>query len=138
MEKLSAIIPPPYKHQVNYYGCLSSHSNLRPLIIPRQTAVSKDDAATKNEPPAADENQGGESLDSHKDEKTNKSSYIDWASLLKKVFKIDITVCPKCQGRMKVIAVINEKKIIKKILDHMGLGSDPPVVSPSRCFSQQI
>jgi hypothetical protein len=25
IEKLASIIPPPYRHQVNYYGCLSSH-----------------------------------------------------------------------------------------------------------------
>ena len=73
-----------------------------------------------------------------KKEKYKKSNYIDWQTLLKKVFKIDISVCPKCQGRMRVIAVINERKVIKKILDHMGLGSDPPPVSPSRFFVEEI
>ncbi len=33
IEKLSSIIPPAYKHQVNYYGCLSSHSKLRALVV---------------------------------------------------------------------------------------------------------
>ncbi len=33
IEELASIIPPAYKHQVNYYGCLSSHSKLRPAII---------------------------------------------------------------------------------------------------------
>ncbi len=36
IEKLAAIIPPPYRHQVNSYGCLSSHSKLTPLIVHRQ------------------------------------------------------------------------------------------------------
>jgi hypothetical protein len=138
MEKLSAIVPPPYKHQVNYYGCLSSHSNLRPLIVPGESAANKDETAAKKESPPTDEKQEGANPDEMKKEKIKKSGYIDWQTLLKKVFKIDISVCPKCQGRMKVIAVINEKKIIKKILDHMGLGSDPPAVSPSRFYSEEI
>jgi hypothetical protein len=50
--------------------------------------------------------------------------------LLKKVFQIDITICPKCQGKLRIISVINEKSIIKQILDHMGLGSDPPTSVP--------
>ena len=41
LEKLAAIIPPARKHQVTYYGCLSSHHKLRPLIIPSQAVVEE-------------------------------------------------------------------------------------------------
>ncbi len=40
IEKLASMIPTPYKHQVNYYGCLSSHSKLRAEIVGSPTAES--------------------------------------------------------------------------------------------------
>lgn len=138
LEKLASIIPPPKKHLVKYYGCFSSHSNLRPLIVLQGEKAPKDEALSKKETTGADQNTAQDKGGVMGEEKSKNSNYIDWQTLLKKVFKIDISVCPKCQGRMRVIAVINEKKIIAKILDHMGLGSDPPPVSPSRFFAEEI
>ena len=40
----------------------------------------------------------------------DKTSRIDWASLLKRVFQIDILACAKCGGRMKVLAVIDQPR----------------------------
>ena len=38
---------------------------------------------------------------------------------LKRVFNIDITVCPLCDGSMSVVADIIDPDIIQKILDHI-------------------
>lgn len=32
---------------------------------------------------------------------------------------IDITICPKCKGQIKIIAAIQDPKIINKILEHL-------------------
>jgi hypothetical protein len=130
MEKLSGIIPPPHKHQVTYYGCLSSHSNLRPLVVLQGDKPIKDETVSNNENSEVDQRPGDEKSGGEGGEKCKDSRYIDWAMLLKKVFQIDITICPKCQGKLRIISVINEKSIIKQILDHMGLGSDPPTSVP--------
>ena len=54
----------------------------------------------------------------------------NWARLIQKVYEIDPLVCPKCQGEMRVISVIEDQAIIKKILQHLGLwetrSHDPP------------
>lgn len=55
-----------------------------------------------------------------------------WAELLKRVFQIDLTECPDCGGEVKLIAVIMERKVVRKILDHLGLPSEPPRVTPAR------
>ncbi|MCG6533850.1 MAG: hypothetical protein L7F78_03985 [Syntrophales bacterium LBB04] len=34
---------------------------------------------------------------------------------------MDPLTCPKCSGQMKVISVIEEEEVIKKILKHLGL-----------------
>ena len=41
--------------------------------------------------------------------------------LLRKVFEVNPLICPRCQSPMKVIAVINDGAVIKKILDHLSL-----------------
>ncbi len=47
---------------------------------------------------------------------------------MKRVFQIDITKCGKCGGDVKVIAAIIEKKVIEKILTHLGLPSVAPPI----------
>ena len=34
---------------------------------------------------------------------------------------MDPLTCPKCSGKMKVISVIEDEDVIKKILKHLGL-----------------
>lgn len=57
---------------------------------------------------------------------------ISWARLLRRVFNIDISVCSKCKGQIRIIAAIEDPKVIKKILDHMGLPSSAPRLQPAR------
>ena len=45
----------------------------------------------------------------------------NWARLIQKVYEVDPLICPKCQGEMRVISVIEDQAIIKKILQHLGL-----------------
>ena len=53
-----------------------------------------------------------------------------------RVFLINVLECPKCFGRMKVIAAIEDPKVVCKILDHLGLQTDVP--SPAPAKSSQI
>ena len=40
-----------------------------------------------------------------------------WARLLKKVYEVDPFVCPKCQGTMAVVAIIEDPKELGKIIE---------------------
>ena len=55
-----------------------------------------------------------------------------WAELLQRVFSIDVLKCSRCGSRMQVIATIIEAKVVKAILDSLGLESEPPAVRPYR------
>ncbi|MCD4776167.1 MAG: hypothetical protein K8S15_08995 [Candidatus Aegiribacteria sp.] len=48
-----------------------------------------------------------------------------WAVLLKKVWDINALKCPKCGGQMKVISVIEQPSVIRRILKHLDLWEDP-------------
>ena len=45
----------------------------------------------------------------------------NWARLIQKIYELDPLTCPKCSGKMKVISVIEDEEVIKKILKHLGL-----------------
>ena len=53
---------------------------------------------------------------------------LSWAQRLKRVFNIDIALCPLCGGTMRVIADITDPDIIQKILDHIE--AQPPPNKP--------
>ena len=51
---------------------------------------------------------------------------LDWATLLGRTFAIDVLECPRCGGPMRLIAVIEDPQIARKILEHVGLAARPP------------
>ncbi|MFI0609701.1 MAG: hypothetical protein ACH37Z_17640, partial [Anaerolineae bacterium] len=42
-----------------------------------------------------------------------------WAELIRRIYEVDPLVCPKCGGTMRMIALIQEPKVIDKILKHL-------------------
>ena len=53
---------------------------------------------------------------------------MPWADLLRRVFGIDVLVCPKCAGPRRVLAAIHDPAAIARVLATLGLtaaGSDP-------------
>jgi hypothetical protein len=54
-------------------------------------------------------------------DKSLKERRKNWASLIQKIYKVDPLTCPKCFGTMKVISIIEDEEVIKKILKHLNL-----------------
>ena len=44
-----------------------------------------------------------------------------WARLIQKIYEVDPLLCPKCGGEMRIIAFIEDYKVVKKILDYLGI-----------------
>jgi len=44
-----------------------------------------------------------------------------WARLIQKIYEVDPLICSKCGGTMRIIAFIEDYKIVKKILDYVGI-----------------
>jgi hypothetical protein len=60
------------------------------------------------------------------------SPRVDWATLLRRCFSVDVLECPKCHGRLRMIAVITEREPARRILAHLGLPTDPLPVARAR------
>ena len=60
-----------------------------------------------------------------------------WARLIRKVYEADPLECPRCHGPMRVIALIEDRGVIRRILEHLGSWAplatecSPPLVAAS-------
>ena len=68
---------------------------------------------------------------------TDRQRSLTWSQRLKRVFTIDIEVCRRCGGRLRVIASIEEQATIDRILEHLGRDAEsvdpaPPSRAPPR------
>ena len=48
-----------------------------------------------------------------------RARYIPWAQLLERTFALDVETCPSCQGRMKLVALVQEPKAVARFLRHL-------------------
>jgi hypothetical protein len=55
-----------------------------------------------------------------------------WADLMRRSFGFDVLVCPRCSGRIRLIALIHQPEIVQRILSDLGLPVDVPVPAPTR------
>ena len=55
------------------------------------------------------------------DNEYTKGVNKSWAHLIKKIYEVDPLICPKCGGNMRIIAFIEDYKVVKKILDYLGI-----------------
>ena len=50
---------------------------------------------------------------------------------MKRVFEVDVLVCDRCRGRMRILAAIHSADAIRAILECLGLPSRAPPISPA-------
>ena len=55
-----------------------------------------------------------------------------WAGLMQRSFGFDVLACPRCGGRLELIALIEDPRVIRRILNHLGLPAEVPVPRPAR------
>jgi hypothetical protein len=78
--RLAALVPPPQRHTVRYFGVLSSHATSRSDVVPSPAAPADDKGKPKN-----------------------TSKCISWSELLRRTFGIEI-LCTKCKSQLRLIA----------------------------------
>lgn len=112
LEKLAALIPPPRVNLTLYHGMLAPNARLRNEIVPQ--------------PPMPRSPEGPIVASA-----TKPRNFL-WAELMRRTFDVDVLTCPWCAGPRKLIALIQKPEAIRKILEHLGLPSQPPGISPPR------
>ena len=57
---------------------------------------------------------------------------VAWADLLQRVFEVDALACPKCGGRMRVLAAITDPTVAARILRCLALPARAPPPATAR------
>ncbi len=135
MKRLVALIPRPYGNLVRYHGVFANRSKFRPLLpkptprVPAHTSSPADsappDASTKT--PAGDPSPPDKSPPD-----PPRRPRSSWAQLLRRVLNVDALRCPRCSTPMVIIAFICDPSVVRRILDHLRLPTDPPPIAPAR------
>jgi hypothetical protein len=120
IEKLIPLIPRPRCHLVRYHGILGPAAKDRAKVVPTPVTLPVQDTVGTGETREIDISQ------------LPRGSRLPWAVLLKRVFLTDALTCPKCQGRMKILAAVTKPDAIRKILDHLGIPSEAPLRTRAR------
>jgi uncharacterized protein YbaR (Trm112 family) len=55
-----------------------------------------------------------------------------WAELMRRTFGLDILACPRCAGRLRLMALIEQASVVQRILRHLGLPTEVPERRPAR------
>jgi hypothetical protein len=55
-----------------------------------------------------------------------------WAALMARGFGLDLLACPRCGGRLYLIALIEAATVIGRILRHLGVPTEVPAPRPAR------
>jgi hypothetical protein len=64
-------------------------------------------------------------------EPTLRPRRLGWAELLRRVFAVDVLECPRCGGRMRLLAAIQPPNVTAAILDCLDLPSRAPPAAPA-------
>ena len=51
---------------------------------------------------------------------------LEWATLMKRAYRLDVLVCPRCAGPMRLIALIEDERVATRIPTHIGLPARAP------------
>ena len=62
---------------------------------------------------------------------------LGWATLLARVFVVDVMCCPSCGGRLGLVAVLSDPASIGRYLSGVGLAADPPAMAAARPPTQR-
>jgi hypothetical protein len=118
LSRLAALVPRPRVHLLTYHGILAPAAEWRDLVVPSAGARSSPKHAPVSGPALTP--------------KVLRPTRTSWAELMKRVFAIDVLVCPHCDGTRKLIALLTDGVVVRKILAHLGLSTEPPPLAPVR------
>ena len=116
LEKLAAITPRPAINLLLYHGVLAPHARWRSPVVrygraapPDATARSLEARPRAPRPPAP----------------------WTWAALMRRVFALDVLACPRCGGRLRVIATVQAPLAVQAILAHRARSGAPAPPGPA-------
>lgn len=115
VEKLAALVPRPHENLLVYYGVFAPRATHRSNYVAYGRSRAEDPEQTS----ACTRANGGT---------LSTRMRRDWATLMKRGLGLDVLACARCDGRMRIVAVVDRPSAARRIAEHLGLlrARDPP------------
>lgn len=130
--RLAALVPKPRVNLIRYHGVLAPNAKHRAEV----TSLGRGKGATRDVESQCSSTDRSDGPTTDWADKTlqERHQVMRWAQRLKRVFDIDIEVCVRYGGQMRVIACMEDPvAIIKKIRAHLAsFGSGVPLSANKR------
>ncbi len=122
LARLAALVPRPRGNLVRYHGILAPNAKHRSAVVPNPAQQNKRRRTRAHAPVPA---LGGD----RQGDPDAPTAPMSWMERLRRVFAIDLSICPDCGGRLRVIADVTRPDVINKILEHVARQQAPPELS---------
>jgi hypothetical protein len=152
LARLAALVPPPRHPLVRFHGAFAPRSSWRRDVVPKprdDNAAEPESHSHKPPPPqpppvtpnpracpttlvATTESLAPNVLALDHWNRLNSgalvatSPRVDWALLMRRTFDVDVLECPKCTGKLRVLALVDDPTIATQILDELEIPRTPP------------
>ena len=151
LARLAALVPPPRHPLVRFHGAFAPRSSWRRDVTPKPPPVAKPHAHREPAPPPPQSPPKSPRPRSSPSalvlptellapnvlrvEHWNRlrsgalaatSPRIDWPTLMRRTFDVDVLECPKCAGRLRILAVVDDEPTAAEILTELGIARAPP------------
>jgi len=115
LEKLAALIPRPAVNLVVYHGLLAPHARWRSQGVRSGRPHPASPARHVDANPRAASTPGA----------------WTWAALMRRVLDLDVLACPRCGGRLRVLATVQDPRAVQAILAHRARSGAPAPPGPA-------
>ena len=123
---MAALVPPPGKPVVRFYGALGPRSPLRSAV----TGATRGGGTLEELSAGYSVTAVGRVV--REARRAAKAAGKGWAACLRKIYEVDPVRCVKCGGDMKLAAVIVEDRELDRVLAHEGWAVEFPRTKASR------
>lgn len=131
IERIAALVPPPRTHRHRYFGVLAPNSPLRASVTAPAQFAQDTTPPAQPVPSAVASTPAGAAQPPVEPANRSPAHYL-WAVLIARIYEVFPLLCPLCGGQIRLIAFITSGAEVRKILEHIGVDSEPPRISPAR------
>ena len=135
----TALVPPPRTHRHRYFGVLAPNSPLREAVTALAQPAAAQPATVETAQSGAGVGVPGVAAPGNAATPTpepaappKRPAHYLWAVLIARIYEVFPLLCPNCGGQMRIIAFITHSAEIRHILNHIGVDSQPPHITPAR------
>lgn len=120
LERLAVLAPRPRVNLMLYYGVPAPRAAWRAALVAGIAHGVESSHAQPSVERDEDTGRGGPS----------RPGAYQWAELMQRTFGLDVLACPRCGGRLRLVALIEQASVVQRILRHLGLPAEVPEPPP--------